>query len=84
MPPALLLVRFRHIRRLILPLPVFLLWPLLLLAWLGLGLVWLATTGRPRPRGLLAGLMTLRVLSELRGTEIDFRGHDSSIYMRFI
>ena len=84
MPPALILVRFGRMRWLILPLPLFLLWPFLLLAWLGLGLAWLATSGRQRPENLLAGLATLHVLSELRGTKIDVRGQDAVIYMRFI
>jgi len=84
MPPALLLVRFGRRRWLILPIPFFLLWPLLLLAWLSLGLIWLATSGRPRPRSLLAGMTILRVLGELRGTKIDLWGQDSSLYMRFI
>jgi hypothetical protein len=84
MPPALLLVRVSRTRWLILPLPLFLLWPLLLLAWLGLGLVWLVTSGRPRPGGLLAGMATLRVLGALRGTKIDVWGKDASIYMQFI
>jgi hypothetical protein len=77
-------MRFGRMRWLILPLPLFLFWPLLLVAWLGLGLVWLATSGRSRPDRLLAGLTTLRALSELSGTRIDVRGQDRSIYMRFI
>lgn len=84
MPPALLLVRVGRIRWLVLPLPFFLLWPLLLLAWLGLGLAWLATSGRPRPRALLAGFTALRAIGELPGTRIDLRGKDRSIYMRFV
>jgi len=84
MPPALLLLGIGHMRRLVLPLPLFLLWPLLLLAWLGLGLAWVATIGRPRPAGLVAGRTTLRALGELGGTRVDVRNHRSHVYLRFI
>lgn len=84
MLPALLLVRFGRTRWLTLPLPLFLLWPLLLLTWLGLGLVWLVTSGRPRPRTLMVALTTVRMLGELRGTQIDLSKQDGSIYLRFI
>lgn len=84
MPPALLLVRVGHIRWLILPLPIFLLWPLLLLAWLGLGLAWLVTSREHRPGYLEAGLTTLRGIGELRGTKIDVWGPEAFTYLRFI
>ena len=84
MPPSLLVLGFGEERRVRLPLPLFLLWPFLLVAWLGLGLAWLVTSGRPRPGGLMAGLTALRVFSELHGTKIDIRGQDASIYMQFI
>jgi hypothetical protein len=83
MPPALLLVRFGRRRRLTLPVPLFLLWPLLLLAWLVLGLAWLMTTGRSRPTGLLAGITALRTFGALGGTTVDLRG-DSHLYFRFL
>lgn len=82
MPPALLLVRFGR-RRFVLPLPLFLLWPLILVAWLVLGLVWLVTFGRRSPF-LVAGVMVLRVLGELHGTRIDFQGRDATVYLQFI
>lgn len=84
MPPALLLVRFGRMRRVLLPLPVFLLWPLLLIAWVGLGLAWLVTSGRRRPAPVAAGMTALRVLGELHGTRIDLRGRDANITMQFI
>lgn len=83
MPPALLLLAVGRTRRILLPLPFFLLWPLLLLAWVGLGLGWLVTAGR-RPAPLLAGVAALRALNELRGTRVDIRSHDASIYLQFI
>jgi hypothetical protein len=86
MPPALLLLRFRRPRRFVLPLPVFLLWPLFLVAWLVLGTAWVVTIplGRRRPAFLAAGVMLLQVLGELHGTRIDFRGRDATVYMQFI
>ena len=84
MPPALLLMRVGRIRWLIVPLPVFLLWPLLLLGWLGFGLAWAITYGKRRPRYVLAGLTALRGINELRGTKVDVWGHDASLYLRFI
>jgi hypothetical protein len=84
MPPTLVLVRFGRVRRFLLPLPVFLLWPLLLLGWLGLGLAWLATSGWGRPSPVTAGIAVLRLVNELHGTRIDFRGRDATINMRFI
>jgi hypothetical protein len=76
-------VRFGR-RRFPLPLPLFLLWPLLLLAWLGLGFAWLVTAGRSRPAPLVAGVMALRVLNDLHGTRIDLRGRDADIDLQFI
>jgi len=84
MPPALLLLRFGRRHRFHLPLPLFLLWPLLLLAWLGLGLVWLATSLGSRPGSLVAGMTALRALGELRGTRIDLQGRDAAMTMRFV
>jgi hypothetical protein len=84
MPPALVLVRFGRRRRIPIPLPVFLLWPLLVIAWLGLGLAWLVTAGRQRPAPVVAGVTALRVLNELHGTRIDLRGRDANITMQFI
>jgi len=83
MPPALLLVRVGRARRLTLPLPLFLLWPLVLLAWVVLGPAWLVTAGR-RPALLAAGITALRAFNELRGTRVDIRGRDASIYLQFI
>ena len=84
MPPALVLLRIGHIRWLILPLPVFLLWPLLLLAWSVLGLAWLITSHGNRPGYVLAGLTILRGFSDLRGTKIDVWGPEAFFYLRFI
>lgn len=82
MPPILLLFRFGHIRWLYLPLPLFLLWPLMLLAVLILGLAWLVTLGRSRI--VLAGFLILSAMTELRGTSIDLRGQDAAVHVRFI
>lgn len=83
MPPALLLLAAGRKHRIVLPLPFFLLWPLVLLAWVGLGLGWLLTAGR-RPAPLLAGVVALRALNELSGTRVDIRRHDASVHLRFI
>jgi hypothetical protein len=84
MPPALLLLRFGRRHRLLLPLPLFLLWPLLLLGWLGLGLAWLAMPVHRRPEAVVAGVAALRMLGELRGTRVDFQGRDASMTMQFV
>ena len=84
MPPVLLLLGIGRVRRVFVPLPLILLWPLLLLGWLFLGVAWLATVGRPRPDSLQAGAAGLRALHELRGTRIDIRRRDNFIHMRFI
>jgi hypothetical protein len=83
MPPALVLMRVGRARRLTLPLPFFLLWPLVLLAWVGLGLAWLVTAWR-RPAPLVAGITALRAINELRGTRIDIRSRDASVHLQFI
>lgn len=84
MPPALLLLRIGRIRWLIVPLPIFLLWPFLLLAWMVLGLAWLVGPRERRPGFVSAGLTALRGFSELRGTRMDVRRTDASFYLRFI
>lgn len=84
MPPALVLVGFGRERRIVLPFPFFLLWPFLLLGWVFLGAAWLVFSRRPRSGRLMTGLVVLRALTELRGTQVDFRGEDGSLFLKFI
>jgi hypothetical protein len=86
MPTSLLLMQFGSVRWLVLPLPIFLLWPLMLLIWLVLGLLWLVTPerSRSRSRNLLAGFAALRLIWGLRGTRVDLRGHANAFSLRFV
>jgi hypothetical protein len=81
MPPALLLLGAGA--RMVLPIPLFLIWPLVALAWLLGGFVWLAAGARPSggPRLFLAAL---QALSALRGLCIDVRGGDAGFRLRFL
>ena len=81
MPPALLLLRFGRMRRFYLPLPLFLLWPLLLLPWVLLGWLWMMGV---RTRLLQGALTAMALVFELRGTTLDYRGNDAAIYLKFV
>jgi hypothetical protein len=89
--PALLLVGVGRQRRVILPGPLFLLWPLLALGWLVVG-VWdlgrLAFLGPERARrpGSSASLRAVLVLvAKLSGLSIDVAARDGhGIYIRLI
>jgi hypothetical protein len=83
MPPAVLLARFGAVRWLVLPLPLFLLWPGLALAAVLLGLLWVLT-GFRRTGPVVAGLYALRLFCDLRGTRIDLHGGDDDLYLRFV
>jgi hypothetical protein len=79
-PPALLMLR---IRSLYLPLPLFLLWPLMLLLGLLAGGIWLIM-GRPmrgRCRSILVGL---RAFGALRGLDVTAGADRDGIRLKFI
>ncbi|MBN2170030.1 MAG: hypothetical protein JW819_01760 [Candidatus Krumholzibacteriota bacterium] len=86
MIPSLLLVGVGRRRRVILPLPVFLLWPLLALfalaAWI---LLRLAPAGTVTASAARTGLSALAVACQLSGTRIDVRDPDGpQVYLRFL
>lgn len=86
MIPALLLVGVGGRRRAILPLPLFLLWPLLALFALGVGaLRLLAPAGTEAARAARAGRLALAVAWQLSGTRIDVRDPGGEqVYLRFL
>ncbi len=79
-PPALLILR---IGRFWLPLPIFLLWPLVLLGWIIVGALWLLW-GLPRRGRLRMTLNLLAALNALRGLSVDVQGKDENIKLQFI
>lgn len=79
-PPALLVLR---VGRVWLPLPIFLLWPLVLIAWIVVGALWLLW-GLPRRGRLRMMLNLLAALNALRGLSVDVRGDDENVNLRFI
>jgi hypothetical protein len=83
MPPSLLILGFGEERRIRLPLPLFLLWPLLILGWLVFGLVWLVTLGK-KPGPIAAMLIALRFCHAMRGLRVDLRSRGENIYLSFI
>ncbi len=80
MPPSILMLR---IRSLLLPLPLFLLWPLLLIAGLLAGAGWLLM-GMPRRGRCHSVLIALRAFGAMRGLEIDVADGDHNILLKFI
>ncbi len=79
-PPILMRIR---IRRIGLWLPVFLVWPILLVLWLLLlpfVLVWAVATGRLR-RGWLMVLapVVYRVICAMRGFQVDVRDDQNTV-----
>ncbi len=82
-PPALLIIGFGEQRRVRLPLPVFLLWPLILLGWICVAVAWPFTRGPGRAK--VGGmLVALRCAHALRGLRIDIQGEDTNIYLSLI
>ena len=89
--PALMLVGVGRRRRLILPGPVFLLWPLIALGWLVLGvwnlgrIVFLGPEGARRPCSNAQLRAALRLFPNLSGLSIDVAARDGhGIYIRLI
>lgn len=86
MIPSLLLVGVGGGRRVILPLPFFLLWPLLALFAIAVGILRLAApAGTGAARAARAGLTALAVLWHLPGMRIDVRDPGGEqVYLRFV
>jgi len=89
--PTLLLVRIGGRRGVPLPLPLFILWPLLLVAWLCLGLGYLglalsrAFARRPRGESLAGLWLALRLVPHLRGVLVDVQAAAGErVYIRII
>jgi hypothetical protein len=71
--PSLLIVGVGRRHEFPLPLPLFLLWPFLLLGWLAFGLGWLLIR-EWRARPVLAGMFgVLTLAAHLRGLRVDVR-----------
>jgi hypothetical protein len=83
MIPTLVIVRVRGKRSFLLPLPLFLLWPLAALAVLLLGVVHLAV---PPARAKLApAWMGLRLFARARGLQVDVRDpRGEHVYVRVV
>ncbi len=84
MPPALLLLRVGRIRWLVLPLPLFLLWPLYFLTWGALYAMRLLFVHPGRSRTLVVGSTALHLITALPGTSIDFQGSRGAFFLKFI
>jgi hypothetical protein len=88
--PALILVGVGRRRRFILPGPLFLIWPLIALAWLVLGLwslAWSVTPrrGAERPDPLAGFLVALTLFGKLSGLLVDVAARDGArVYVRFV
>jgi hypothetical protein len=85
MPPAILLMRFGW-RGWPLPLPFFLIWPLVLLAAFAVALlrVLLPAAG-PKSAPWRYGWIGLRVFCQLHGTKVDIRSNDGArVYLSFV
>ncbi len=85
MPPAILLMGLGRCRWPV-PLPFFLLWPLLLLAALGIGLLRLIFPAHsPRSSAWRYGWFGLRAVCHLHGTRVDVRSNDGErVYLWFL
>ncbi|MBD3236318.1 MAG: hypothetical protein GF330_06430 [Candidatus Eisenbacteria bacterium] len=86
MIPAIAVLRFESARRVWLPVPLFLLWPFYLLAWLCVGVTalvaWIVRRGVHRPARLA---FLLAMLWQLSGTLIDVQPREgSAVYIRLI
>jgi hypothetical protein len=89
--PALLLVGVGRRRRVILPGPLFLLWPLLALGWLVLGLwnlarvAFLGPEGARRPGSNASLRAALTLIANLSGLSVDVAARDGrGVYIRLI
>jgi len=77
MPPSLLLFRLPGRRGLILPVPLFLLWPLLALGYLLVGLTSILLLRPPGRKGAMRTVYTgLELYRSLPGLQIRIRGKD--------
>lgn len=86
MIPALLILKVRKDRNLILPVPLFLLWPLLAIAVLGAGIAYAVVPARVRSgRFFMATRLAGLTLLNLRELKVDVQSRDgTSIYLWFI
>jgi hypothetical protein len=88
--PALVLFGVGRRRRLILPGPLFLLWPLIAAAWLVLGLWWLIRLvpwcrGAERPDPLAQCRIALILFGKLSGLLVELAARDGArVYIRFV
>jgi hypothetical protein len=74
MPPSLLILRIGPVP---VPLPVFLLWPIACLAWVGIWVAALVVLRSPRSiPGLRCALATLELLASSRGLRVDVSPHE--------
>ena len=84
MPPAFLLLWPGRSRRFFLPLPLFLLWPVLALAWVLVGVPWVLLPRSWRPRALGAAVLALIMIHQLRGVALDLRGGSAGFHMKLV
>lgn len=86
MIPALAIIGFGRKRMIPLPVPLFLLWPFILLALAVVGLAGWLTRRQPAARsGLLVARTALLATFHLSGLRIDVRSRDQdNVYFRFI
>ena len=86
MIPTLLILKVRECRDLILPVPLFLLWPLLAVAALGVGIAYAVAPPRAR-RGsfFMAARLAGLALLNLHGLKVDVTAHNGTgVYIWFI
>jgi hypothetical protein len=86
MLPALCLLRISQGRGFLFPLPLFLLWPLVALAWIVvLPVRFLAPQASAAGKGALAAWTALAALGQLSGLDIDVSAADGAkVRIRFI
>jgi len=84
MPPAFLLLRFGS-NPITVPIPIFLVWPLLLLAYLIVLPVLVVTRGRALRWGPIGSLFALlEMFRHLRGLDVQTRSGKDTFFMRFL
>lgn len=86
MLPSLLLISIGSRCRIPIPVPIFLLWPLIVLFALPIGLVWLVLPARIWQGSLFAkGALFLRLLWNLHGLKVDVTSNDGTkVYISVI
>ena len=79
MPPAMMILRVSVGRGILVPLPAFLLWPILALAYLLIGLLGILTLRPPRRAGFLRSMfLALEMYRGLSGLQVRIRRQDGS------